>query len=506
MSASLLEISSILGQSFLGSQFILNERPEWLSINDVRLGLTFEAYNFTAQDTDIGKVLDGLVGIEDAVVVSYNWESKLVCVGSSFSLDDIADSVHDYGYTSFVRKSEAVYVSCIQGHLYKAPSSVRTTVKSTDLPSIAAQFKQTTRSEKDAYLALSTTTISNNRIALPADILENDINPMLDVASRMALGQTSKALKLMTDPLNRISNEALIPLRQSCNFALKVQLSNSGYGLFKHTLEDLYIHAPEALRNQATCLKGYLAKISQFDYVFDDLLIRLPSHGLTDEIKAVEDELLTLLERLFKHKKHFNSVTVKVLFHINNTDSQLDSRTEKRLFQMMSGCTINFLKLKFNINSIDRFSGFAVQSTVLKLSIREQNDARVYDAIQEFTSLRSLSVNNNINSSQLFNILVSIPTFNSLSVRSELLPEVYRFDNIKHISVGQCMQALTSLPFKGLESLLIGSDCIWRSWHLSSALKTNQKSLSKLSFEFSPLSSINSVKLSLKNNHRNLHP
>jgi len=320
---------------------------------------------------------------------------------------------------------------------------------------------------------------------LSADIWDAEINSFLDTATRMALGSTSKPFKLMTHRLNRLSEAALIPKRQSCDFAMRVQLSGSGYGMFKNADDYDHTNSTELLIDQTTCLGGYVPKINQFDHVFDDLLIRLPIHDTTDNIKSLEDIYLTWLERLFEQKKHFKSVTVEIIANRRHEDYRFDSLTEERLFRMMRGTTIDNLKLKFDIYNLEHFSSFAMNSNVLKLLMFMQKDSRVYNIIRQFRGLKSLFVNTDMISTQLHMILESLPSLESLSLNSKLLPRVKMFSNIKHLSIRKCMQEFRNQSFSGLQSLSIGLHCIEESQELRNILETNRATLTKFSFTIS---------------------
>jgi len=330
---------------------------------------------------------------------------------------------------------------------------------------------------------------------LSADIWDSEINALLNVSSRMALGSTSKTLKLMTHRLNRLAEAALIPKRQACSFELKLQHSGSGYGLFKNA--DLFSRSntTKKLINQATCLEGYVPKISQFEHVFDHLLIQLPIHDSSDDIKVLEDTYLTMLERLFKLKKHYKSVTIGLLLDMRHEEYKFNLRTEERLFRMMRGTTINDLELKFDIRSLNQFSSFASQSIILKLYLNFQSDRRVYEIIPKFKSLKDFHVKSNMNSNQLYKLLESVPSLKSLTIESKFILQVNIFKNIKHLDVRKCTQLITNQSFTGMQSLSFGRYCIQDTHELINILRTNKGTLSKFSIALPSSSDIVNVPL-----------
>jgi len=319
------------------------------------------------------------------------------------------------------------------------------------------------------------------QIELSSDIWDAEINPFLDSASRMTLGTTSKNFKQMTHRLNRLSEAELNLKRKTCDFAMTLKLAGSGYGMFRDADHfHLDIGASIDLMDQTTCLEGYVPKISQFDHVFNDLMIRLPCHNSTDDIKALGDSLLTMLERLFKHKKQFKTISIKLVY--DNENLKLDLRTEERLFRMMKGTSVEELTLGFEVVSLERFKSFAVQSDISKLTLLYQGDLGVYDVIQEFVSLRNLNVNENMDPRQLYTILESLPRIEELSFEMGIIAQSNMLDSIKRLSIRNCVQALENMTFSGKTSLVIGNQCIQSASHeLINILALNKETLTRFS-------------------------
>jgi len=106
-SLPLLQIGQLVGQSLFGRQFYQDERPDWIFVNEFRLGINYVIDN--GESNDIGGLLDSLVGMHNVAVVTYDWNTNRYFVGSSFDLGDGSDSVEYHWYTTFVIKSKAVY-------------------------------------------------------------------------------------------------------------------------------------------------------------------------------------------------------------------------------------------------------------------------------------------------------------------------------------------------------------------------------------------------------------
>jgi len=107
MNVSLLHSGSLLGQYFLGHRFYRGQNTAWTKVDGLRLGVNSEI--FDGPSYDIGRLLDRLVQNPNVTVVSYDWKSQRVFIGSAFDLNDPSDTIQNQGFTTYVKRRRAVY-------------------------------------------------------------------------------------------------------------------------------------------------------------------------------------------------------------------------------------------------------------------------------------------------------------------------------------------------------------------------------------------------------------
>jgi len=311
---------------------------------------------------------------------------------------------------------------------------------------------------------------------------DNLIIPLLDTPSRMALGQTSKSFRSITHELNRISDALLATKRLSCGKGMQLEALNTAFTLFKENFRrKLGENATMIMRNQITCLEGLVPKVDQFDGVFDILYILLPDIRASDEIKLLGNEYFTLLERLFRHKNHFKSITIDILSDGGlKFLTTLEPQTEERLFKLLSGPSIDHLTLYITVDSAQNFSQFAQQSDVQKFTFQHSEFVTVHD----FNNLKSLNILPSMDSGEFRNIIESSPNLQRLAINGDMIEDIKKSDGIKGIKIVRCNNELSNLSerFESLQTLIIGSNCILHLHTLDDILTSHKDSIVELSY------------------------
>jgi len=106
MNVSQLQNGPLLGQYFLGHRFY-KDKSSWIRIDGLRLGIKNESSSGVAGNI-IG-LFDRIISRSDVAIVSFDWISRQFFVSGSYDLDDESDTVQNYGFSTFVLQSRAMY-------------------------------------------------------------------------------------------------------------------------------------------------------------------------------------------------------------------------------------------------------------------------------------------------------------------------------------------------------------------------------------------------------------
>jgi len=95
-------VTNLVGQVILGNTILQDNKPEWVKIDNVTVGDTF---NYTSyKSSDVGKLLDTVMLDSKVQVLLYKWDTGEAYSKTGYNFTNGNDTKLNPGYTSFIKK------------------------------------------------------------------------------------------------------------------------------------------------------------------------------------------------------------------------------------------------------------------------------------------------------------------------------------------------------------------------------------------------------------------
>jgi mannan endo-1,4-beta-mannosidase len=92
----------LVGQVILGNTIVQDNKPDWVKIDNVTVGDTFEYTSY--KSTDVGKLLDTVMLDSKIQVLLYKWDTGEAYSKTGYNFTNQSDTKLNPGFTSFIKK------------------------------------------------------------------------------------------------------------------------------------------------------------------------------------------------------------------------------------------------------------------------------------------------------------------------------------------------------------------------------------------------------------------